>query len=94
METRFYNLIEEYQNKGVSIEAEVIGIRPCEGQIDAAARQKMFDYVEEAIFHACGIKPGTGSSSTDCNIPLSLGFRRYASERAGKGLSHKGGICL
>ena len=74
METRFYNLIEEYQNKGVSIEAEVIGIRPCEGQVDAAARQKMFDYVEEAIFHARGIKPGTGSSSTDCNIPLSLGI--------------------
>ena len=57
------------------ITAEILGVRPCTGDVDPAALKELADTVETAIR---AVVPGDPlphyASSTDCNIPLSVGI--------------------
>ena len=58
------------------LEYEVVGLRPGEelGSKAAARREEMLQNAERAVREYTGVDPIRVSSSTDCNIPLSLGI--------------------
>lgn len=77
MEKQFLETIEARREgcaEDCSIRLEKIGERPCEGEVDPEKRQKLFQYVEAAVESVTGKKPRPVPSSTDCNIPLSMGI--------------------
>jgi len=59
-----------------NVTVEVVGERPCEelGEEAAATRERMLQEAEARIERITGKKPVRSSSSTDCNIPLSIGI--------------------
>ena len=71
MDRLFKRLFEKYD-----LEYEVIGIRPGENLSSAARarREEMLVNTERIIRDNTGVTPTRVSSSTDCNIPLSLGI--------------------
>lgn len=79
MDEHFHAAIEFYRKKGISVQVELVGERPCAGDVDkekqarmvqqaAAAIRRYFDDVEIQFI----------SGSTDCNIPLSCGIAAVA----------------
>lgn len=76
MEEQFERVFSSYQQKGMKLMVEVVGHRPGE-QLDATAQHRRDWLVKRAsdiIEQITGKRPGTSSSSTDCNIPLSSGI--------------------
>ena len=71
MDRLFRRLFEKYH-----LEFEIIGMRPGESLNSAAkdTREAMLENAESIIESITGSKPERVSSSTDCNIPLSLGI--------------------
>jgi len=74
MEKLFISVIEAYRNMGVTVNFEVIGQRPCMGDIDANDFERLQKRVAAAAEKATNKAPTFRSSSTDCNIPLSMGI--------------------
>ena len=58
----------------MEIETEVLGIRPCSGSIDPERQRTLLERACMAAAQVTGQRPQTGSGSTDCNIPMSLGI--------------------
>jgi acetylornithine deacetylase/succinyl-diaminopimelate desuccinylase-like protein len=73
MEQHFNAAIDFYRTKGIGVEVELVGDRPCSGDLDAVKHQALMNRAAEAIQDHYGYAPSFGASSTDCNIPLSLG---------------------
>lgn len=74
MEQAFQNILNACQNEDVQIETELLGRRPCGGDIP---RDKMDALVnrQAAIIEKYSKKPvKLISASTDANVPLSLGI--------------------
>lgn len=74
MQAHFDACVSFYRQKGVRIEVEVLGERPCTGDVDAVEQQKMMDKTNQAYQDYFGCEAQFGSGSTDCNIPLSRGI--------------------
>ena len=74
MEAALLAVVEDFRAKGVDIEVESLGVRPCGEGVDPAAQQELSDWSEALLRrHTAGdivVEP----ASTDCNIPLSLGI--------------------
>ncbi len=74
MEGKFNSVIEKFRTQGYDVEVEVIGIRPGSGPVDPGKLQALTDanvvVMESCISEKVGISP----SSTDANIPLSVGI--------------------
>ena len=74
MEAAFLAVVEDFRAKGVDIEVESLGVRPCGEGVDPAAQRELSDWSEALLQkHTAGdivVEP----ASTDCNIPLSLGI--------------------
>ena len=74
MEETFSAVVEDFRARGVDIEVESLGVRPCGEGVDPAAQQALSDWSEALLRrHTAGdivVEP----ASTDCNIPLSLGI--------------------
>lgn len=73
MENAFESIFAEAKNHGVNLKVTKIGERPCMGKVDLGKIEKMARICEEIIREATGFEVSRESSSTDCNIPLSLG---------------------
>ena len=73
MEKFFYSVCDSYKNMGIGLEAKVLGKRPCKGQVDEAALARLTDRCKEISGYFTGVPAHVSASSTDCNIPLSLG---------------------
>lgn len=76
MQEQYERIFSAHRKKGVEITAEVVGSRPGE-QLSAAAaadRDRLVNRAADLIEQVTGKRPGTASSSTDCNIPLSQGI--------------------
>ena len=56
------------------VEVEMIGERPCSGEIDPAARKALFDRCGAAVRAVTGMEAVCTTGSTDANIPLSMGI--------------------
>ncbi len=76
MEDQFDKIFSVHQKEGVKIRVEVVGDRPGEnlGPAAEAKRERMVQRAADLIEQATGKRPGTASSSCDCNIPLSQGI--------------------
>lgn len=70
----FKRLLAEADGKGAQFTAELIGERPCGGEVDEEKLEALFARCESAIVNVTGEKPSRFSASTDANVPLSLGI--------------------
>lgn len=73
MRESFDKLVAEADCEEARFKAELLGERPCGGDVDREAHEKLIERCTEAIRFAVGKEPMKLSASTDANIPLSLG---------------------
>ena len=73
MEERFAAIFEKANNAETQVLVERVGNRPC-SIADPEAVEALALRAEGIITDVLGKKPARHSSSTDCNIPLSLGI--------------------
>ena len=71
MQAQFDSIVEEFRQKGVQMELEVVGDRPCGLDVDNTALARR---AAQAVQTHYGIEPQFGCGSTDCNVPLSMGI--------------------
>lgn len=74
MREKFNEIIKKRKEAGLDIEVEVIGIRPCASGVDEdelnALAEKCKGICEDVIGISCAYR----SSSTDSNVPMSMGI--------------------
>lgn len=73
MRKSFESIIASAQSPDAEIKVEMIGERPCAGEVDNAKLSALQERVRDAI-RRLGLIPKNVASSTDCNIPLSEGI--------------------
>lgn len=74
MQKHFENIFAQARNEKVDVRVTLLGERPCMGKVDLDAIAHLAKVCTEIIQDATGLTSMRyGSSSTDCNIPLSLG---------------------
>ena len=73
MRAHFERIFEETRARGVKLSVELVGERPCMGKVDTEEIERLASVCGDVIESVANIKVGRSSSSTDCNIPLSLG---------------------
>lgn len=78
MKERFWEIFKRAKDRGVDIEVEVKGERPCPKNLDLKKEQELVDICIGATEAIKGCKITTESASSDCNIPHSLGVPAVA----------------
>ena len=75
MEGKFQAVIDAWKEKGFDVEVEVLGIRPGSGPVDQE-RLNALTAANVAVIESClnGVQVKLSPSSTDANIPLSVGI--------------------
>ena len=74
MRAHFERIFDEARARGVELSVELVGERPCMGDVDTEEIERLAAICGGIIESVANIKVGRSSSSTDCNIPLSLGI--------------------
>lgn len=74
MEEHFQAAIAFYRTKGIGVTVELVGDRPCMGEVDPQKEQALMERVSAAVERHVHAAPVFRSGSTDCNIPLSMGI--------------------
>lgn len=74
MEEKFTEILEAEKKKGLSVTAELLGMRPCGLETPAAGQKALEKRAAAVVERYWGKKPVFTPGSTDCNIPLSLGI--------------------
>lgn len=74
MRRQFFGVLEDVKGPGISWDKELLGERPCDGDLNEAAQESLLKRCEEAIRAVTGEPVPRRSGSTDANIPLSLGI--------------------
>ena len=76
MKETYDAIFEAHRKKDVSVTVETVGVRPCEhlNETERAERDRMVEVARALLFEATGKEATAGPSSTDCNIPLSMGI--------------------
>ena len=70
---KFVGLVEEHLRKGSRIDVNLIGRRPASGERIPAGQGELIARTDEVLRELGGVTPIHQESSTDANIPLSLG---------------------
>jgi len=78
MERHFNAAIDFYRTKGITVNVELAGDRPCMGDVDPARQQALMDKAAAAVRKYFRKEPIFESGSTDCNIPFSVGIPSVA----------------
>ena len=78
MEAHFRAALAFYEAKGVHIETELLGQRPCMGDVDPKQQQALIERAAEAVRTHYLKEPKFKPSSFDGNIPLSMGIPSVA----------------
>ena len=78
MDAHFRAAVEFYRTKGIAVEVEAVGERPCAGDVDVEKQNAMAERAAAAIRRYFDIDVRFTSGSTDCNIPLSRGIPAVA----------------
>lgn len=73
MKRKFSEAIERIRPSCGSLTVEVLGERPCSGNVNLGALKALTDRAADIIEEYTGSRPPVRSGSTDCNWPLSLG---------------------
>ncbi len=74
MKQFFDSVIQAYRSMEAEINTTLLGERPCMGMVDPAAEAALTIKAAECIKAVTGIEAPEKASSTDCNIPFSLGI--------------------
>jgi acetylornithine deacetylase/succinyl-diaminopimelate desuccinylase-like protein len=74
MKAHFERIFSDAKARGLEMTVELIGERPCMGKVDLSKIDELTRIWAEIIEKTANVKTRTHSSSTDCNIPLSLGI--------------------
>jgi len=75
MKERFDRIFAEAAvREGVELSVKMIGERPCMGEVDLDKIDRLCELYRGVVWDVMGVEITYGSSSTDCNIPLSLGI--------------------
>ena len=73
MRQQFHTLVENSSTSQVRFETELLGERPCGGDVDLQALEQLLKRCSRAVEQVTGTVPVPCSLSTDANLPLSLG---------------------
>jgi acetylornithine deacetylase/succinyl-diaminopimelate desuccinylase-like protein len=74
MERKFREIIERHRPSARNLEVELLGERPCNGDIDPAAQEALEQKAMSLIYSVTDKEVKVRAASTDCNIPLSQGI--------------------
>ena len=74
MRAEFERIFEEARADDVIVTVNKIGDRPCKGEVDPAAEKEMVEVYTAAVAEFIGTDTRDRLSSTDANIPMSLGI--------------------
>lgn len=74
---KFVGLVEEHLRKGSRIDVKLIGRRPASGERIPAGQGELIARTDEVLRELGGVTPIHQESSTDANIPLSLGVSAH-----------------
>ena len=78
MEAEFERIFDEARCDGVSVSAERVGERPCMGEVDPVAQAELENICARITEEVRGVPVVFKASSTDANIPHSLGIPALA----------------
>ena len=70
----FTDILESYRAKGLDITVTLVGDRPCTGNVDAEKEDALALRAQAAVKQHYDFDADFRPSSTDCNIPLSVGI--------------------
>lgn len=70
----FKATVASYRAMGIEVNIELLGSRPCMGDVDEIAQSALLNKCSAVIEDVTGEIPDRRSSSTDCNIPYSIGI--------------------
>lgn len=73
MKRKFSEAIEKVRPFCSNLTVEVLGERPCSGNVNQGDLKALIDRAADIIERHTGARPPVKSGSTDCNWPLSLG---------------------
>ena len=74
MEAHLDAALAFYATKGIQVKSTVVGYRPCGIEVDKERHDALIARIQTTVEKHFGFVPYTGSSSTDGNIPLSMGI--------------------
>lgn len=74
MDRKFKAVLSHWQDRGGTLEAELLGVRPGNGPLDTAALARFTGHSADVIRTLTGRDPDLTPGSTDSNVPLSLGI--------------------
>ena len=74
MKSEFERIFENARSEKVKVNVALIGNRPCAADFDLSKQEALKKIVADVIVPITGQEMIFSSSSTDCNIPLSLGI--------------------
>ncbi len=74
MEEFFISTIEDYRKMGINVDVEEMGIRPCSGYVNEEQLYNLTKKSKEIIELYYNGAVDLSASSTDSNIPLSIGI--------------------
>ena len=74
MQRTLDEIVDDFRSQGLSITVDLIGNRPCGGDVDPDAHRSLMDRAANAVKVHFGYDVTFRSGSTDCNIPLSMGI--------------------
>jgi acetylornithine deacetylase/succinyl-diaminopimelate desuccinylase-like protein len=78
MEKHLDAAVTFYRAKGITVNIDLIGDRPCSGNVDPNAQQALDSKTAAAVKKYFGQSATFKAASTDCNIPLSMGIPSVA----------------
>lgn len=70
----FDEAVKAYRDMGLEVNVEILGLRPCMGDVDIYAQKKIEEKVAAIFKKYTGEKPSFRPGSTDCNISFSMGI--------------------
>lgn len=75
MKEKFAEIFEDGRREGVDILVKLVGERPCSSEnVNEEELERMRRVTSRVVMDVLGVEKEFGSSSTDCNIPMSLGI--------------------
>ena len=74
MQEKFQKIFQNANSDEATVKVTMVGDRPCARGVDPVALQQLIDTCATVVEEVDGLAPRFASSSTDCNIPLSLGI--------------------
>ena len=74
MENFFEKTLDAYRAMGIEVECELLGQRPCNGDVDQSALDALVAMADARLLPITGKQIELRPGSTDCNIPLSRGI--------------------